>query len=285
MAVANPLPGRSRRRPRAAIPLAGVGFRRQARRHAAVRLALAAALVGVLAWAFVLARSLPQAQSGVLPPGRSAVVVLDLSASIDPQENGAIFETLDRLSRTNDRYGLVLFSDQAYEAWPPGTPAGDLRALLRYYAPARTSGSNAPLTPWSYDFRAGTRISVGLDLALRMLRRDHVRKGGIVLVSDLVDAPLDTRLLEHSLLRMKDSGYAVRVVSLVPGSQDAHFFANVLGKQGKVGGASTLPEPVRHSRPRGSTPTRLVLVAALLLVLLAANEALCGRLTWREAPA
>jgi hypothetical protein len=285
MAVANPLPGRLRRRHRDAIPLPGFGFRRQARRHAVVRLALAAALLVVLLWGFFLARDLPQAQSGVLPPGRSAVVVMDLSASIDPQENGAIYATLNRLSRTNDRYGLVLFSDEAYEAWPPGTPAGDLRALLRYYAPARTSGSSAPLTPWSYNFRAGTRISAGLNLALEMLRRDHVRKGGIVLVSDLVDAPQDSSQLEHSLLRLKQSGYAVRVVSLVPGSEDAHFFANVLGKQAKVGGASALPEPVRHSRPHGSTPTRLIVVAALLLALLAANEMLCGRLTWRRAAA
>jgi hypothetical protein len=112
-----------------------------------------------------------------------------------------------------------------------------------------------------------------------------VKKGGIVLVSDLFDAPQDATRLQRTLLHVEEAGYPVRVVSLVPGSRDARFFANVLGKQAKVGAASSLPEPTRHTAPKGAFPAWLVAAAALLLVLLGANEALCGRLTWGKEPA
>jgi VWA domain-containing protein len=285
MAIARPLPRRLPKPRRDAIPVAGAAFRRQARRHALVRAALAAGLLGALLFAFVLARRLPEGQSGVLPPGSSGVVMLDLSASINSNENAAINETLRKLAGSRDRFGLVLFSDNPYEAMPPGTPALHLGPLLRYYKPSKVEDFSQPLTPWSYGFRGGTRISTAIEMALGMLERDHVRKGGLVLISDLFDAPSDATALQRALLRIQEAKLKVRVVALAPGSSDARFFAQVLGKLGVVGSAASVPERTRHTAARGATPTWLVVVGALLLVLLALNELLCGRLTWRRQPA
>ena len=67
------------------------------------------------------------------------------------------------------RFGLVLFSDTAYEAIPPGTPSEALRPLVRYFTlrPARTEGflPTFPVNPWANSFSAGTKISTGLELA------------------------------------------------------------------------------------------------------------------------
>src|SRR5690349_6205063 len=142
MAVARPLPRRLPRPQRDAIPLAdGNAFRDYARRHAIIRLLLGAALVGVLVLAFAAARRLPAA------PG--------------------------------DGYGLVLFSDDAYEAMPPGMSSAQLEPLMRFYKLPKGRELNPPLTPWSYDFRGGTRISAGMQMALDILRRDHVKKGAL----------------------------------------------------------------------------------------------------------
>jgi von Willebrand factor type A domain len=286
MAVAPPLPRRLPRPHRDAIPLAdGVAFRDHARRHALVRALLAAALVGMLVLAFMAARRLPAAQSGVLPPGRSGVVILDLSASIDPRENAAIHESLRRLAASGDRYGLVLFSDDAYEAMPPGMSSSQLESMLRFYKLPKGRELNPPLTPWSYDFRGGTRISSGMQMALDILRRDRVKRGALILISDLFDAPSDAQNLQHTVQRFYNAGIPMRVVSLAPQATDARFFRNILGPRGIVTGAKALPEPVRHTHQTGARPAWLVAAVALLLLLLALNELLCGRLTWRRQPA
>lgn len=286
MAVARPLPRRLPRRRRDAIPLAdALGFRDHGRRHALLRAALAALLLGLLAFAFVAARQLPSAQSGVLPPGRSGVVVLDLSSSINARENGAIHSALERLSSSGDRYGLVLFSDDAYEALPPGMPARELKPLLQFYEPARGSGEDARATPWSFDFRGGTRISAGLKMALEILQRDQVRKGAIVLISDLFDAASDATALKQTVLRLYDRHVKMRIVALAPGSADARFFRDVLGKQGKVTGAKGLPESAKRAPLTGAFPFWLAVCAGGLILLLGLNELLCARLAWRRAAA
>ena len=63
----------------------------------------------------------------LLPKESNAIVVLDLSASISSDTFNRIGETLDQLAATNGRYGLIVFSDVAYQALPPGTPSAQLR--------------------------------------------------------------------------------------------------------------------------------------------------------------
>jgi hypothetical protein len=64
----------------------------------------------------------------------------------------------------DERFGVVLFSDDAYEALPPGTPARELRPFVRFFAPHPryqhdASGALRPRSPWDQSFSAGTSIS------------------------------------------------------------------------------------------------------------------------------
>ena len=73
--------------------------------------------------------------------------MLDVSASISADTYSRIGATLSSLARSGGRYGLVVFSDQAYEALPPGTPASDLRPLVRYFTLPPAHGGFAPDVP------------------------------------------------------------------------------------------------------------------------------------------
>ena len=84
-------------------------------------------------------------------------------------------------SSTDGRYGLVVFSNVAYEALPPGSPASALRPLIRYFTvptARRRPGAAAPLptNPWTLSFSSGTRISAGLDLAHRILLANRLTR-------------------------------------------------------------------------------------------------------------
>ena len=79
-------------------------------------------------------------------------------------------------------YGLILFSDTAYQALPPNTPARELRAaaaVLRRPAgdSARRAAAGAA-QPWTEAFWAGTRISTGLSLALDVIREERLVASG-----------------------------------------------------------------------------------------------------------
>src|SRR4029453_5626296 len=106
---------------------------------------------------------------------------------------------VEKLMRSGTPTGLVVFSDVAYELLPPGTPVRELQPLLRLLTP---EGGHLPRNPWNTSFTAGTRISTALDLARRMLRRDHVKDGSILLVSDLETAPTDFEDLGHVSSRL-----------------------------------------------------------------------------------
>src|SRR5204862_7929182 len=104
-----------------------------------------------------------------LPAHSAAIVLLDVSASISADTYPRIGATLSSLSRSGGRYGLIVFSDQAYEALPPGTGARDLAPLVRYFTLPPIHGPGAaqtfPVNPWQRVFSAGTKISAGLELA------------------------------------------------------------------------------------------------------------------------
>ena len=78
-----------------------------------------------------------------------------------------------RLIADNASIGLVVFSDVPYELLPPGTPASELRPMLRLLVPPRLG---PPVNPWSITFRAGTKVSAALQLARDMLRRGWDRE-------------------------------------------------------------------------------------------------------------
>ena len=94
-------------------------LRPAARRTAVLRAVLALALVGVLAAAVLVARSIDPRHAPLVPSGTTGMLVLDLSASVYEDAFG---QTIRKLARSGERTGVVAFSDAAYELLPPGTP-------------------------------------------------------------------------------------------------------------------------------------------------------------------
>jgi hypothetical protein len=286
MVTASELAARLPRRRRGAIPLADAGaLAIQLRRTTIVRLVLGAALVALAGVAVWRAADLNPRTVSFLPQNSTTVVVLDQSKSIYAAAYKRIAETLRRLIAADVPVGLVAFSDTAYEMLPPGARGSELKPLLRFYVPTRSGANIDPDTsflasPWDNVFSAGTKISTGLDLAVSILHRDHVRKGTILLLSDLETAGEDQPALAQALITIRrDPGVALKVVPLFPLLEDEKFFASFVPRQDFVR-PSQLSAPVAAGVRRGivaSTPWPLIVVAAVLLLLLAANELFCSR--------
>jgi hypothetical protein len=266
-----------------AIPLADAAeLRRRARPARVLTALLAAVAIGCAVAALLLARS-PRTRT-LVPLGRSAnaVLVLDLSASISADTFSRIAGTLRTLSASSGRFALVVFSDLAYEALPPGTPAADLTPLIRYFAlPAQSASqaeANFPPNPWANTFTGGTSISSGMQLALQIALAQHPRPT-VVLVSDLDDNPGDLTTLEGVLTEDRHDGVPVQVVGLNPAPSDAAFFAAALGRGARITYAPTLAQ----ASPRQTTPFPWALAALSLLaaVVLGLREGWAPRLDWR----
>lgn len=247
-----------------------------ARRTAAFRILLAGGAIALLVGAVATARDLDSRDRGLLPTGTTGVVVLDLSLSILDDHSGIVRGTLQRLVDTNAPLGLVIFSDVPYELLPPGTPANELKPVIRLLRPP---AGGKVVNPWTDAFRAGTRISTALALARDMLEGDKVKNGSILLVSDLETAPDDVPETARVLRSIKRSGTPVRLLALGPSSDARALFGGILGP----GAFHPLADgPVREPEPpdarRRPLPTTLLLLGALFLIALAGHERYAGRL-------
>jgi hypothetical protein len=253
---------------RPSIPIGDIaGLARPGGRTLAVRVVLAAALAGALVAAWFAAQQSGK-RAGLLPRGKSPIVAIDMSWSVSFGDTNALIErTLADLAGSGRRLGLVLFSDIAYEALPPGTPASELRPYLRFFA------KRGVRNPWEDAFSGGTRIWTALDLAHRMLRRDRISNGSVVLVSDLADAPNDRPQLGQTLASFVRESIPIKIVGLDPTPEDAQLFRGALAHGG---GSVTMLEPVQRDGRRGSRPAvfpvALVIVAGSLALLLGLNE-------------
>jgi hypothetical protein len=251
------------------------------RRTTIVRAALAAALVAILAGAIV-ASAHPQAPTlRFLPRGSTGVIVLDLSASISTDTYQRIGQTLRELGSTNGRYGLVVFSDVAYEALPPGTPSAELSKYARYFTlPPTQSGflPQFPVNPWTNSFSGGTRISAGLGLALQLIRNEHVKNPAVILVSDLDDDPGDIQHLAGVALAYRQAAIPVRVVALNPQPKDQQLFARLLERAAVVQQGRLPGERVQTTG--APVPPWLAGLAALAALALGLNEVWGARLVW-----
>lgn len=243
-----------------------------------LRIGLAVALLVTLAAAFLLARS-PRPSDSLLPAGTSPVVVLDLSWSTS-SDYRQIGSTLSRLAASNRRIGLVVFSDAPYEMFPPGTPARELRSLLRFFQGPK---SRRAASPWASSLSGGTRVSAALLLAREVLRREGIANGSIVLVSDLGDAPNDRAALSAAVLGYVRAGIPLRVVGIRPAPADEQFFQGLLGTRPIHPRTGAGPSAAKAA-PSSGLPLALLVAAAVFLVLLAANELACARLRWSEEP-
>ncbi|HZT91374.1 MAG TPA: vWA domain-containing protein [Gaiellaceae bacterium] len=267
------------------IPLADLPeLRRPRLRTALVRALLAVALLALAVGAAV-ASAHPSGRSlRFLAPGSNGIVVLDLSASISSDTYQRIGETLRELAATNGRYGLVVFSDVAYEALPPGTPSAELKPYERFFTLPKALGGflpQFPINPWTNSFSAGTRISAGLGLALDIIRAQHLRHAGVVLVSDLDDDTGDLKSLASVSLAYRQLGIPVKIVALDPEPQNVQLFSRLLAQAVKIQNANLPGERVRRTGP--AVPPWLAGLTAVVALVLAANELWGARLTWRTA--
>jgi hypothetical protein len=240
---------------------------------------LVVAAVALLVLATASARGLDSGKPGVLPEG-SGVLVIDLSLSIGDEDYRDIRRTVRRLIESDGSMGLVIFSDLAYELLPPGTPASELRPLLRYLVPRRATRVDAglPLNPWSESFSAGTRISSALERARDMLVRDKVRNGFVLLLSDLITAPEDVSELARTLGELRRQSLTIRVVPLSPLKAGRTVFEELLGKSALIA-PSELRNPQRAlTKPREELPAGFLVLGGLLFAMLAAHERFAGRL-------
>ncbi len=281
---------RGTRRP--AVPLVdAASLGAAARRTRLVRLSLGLTLVAVLIVAFMLAPREPGRR--FIPADAVGIVVLDLSSSVRPSTYRRIGLELAGLAATRQRIGLVLFSDVAYEALPTGTPASELKPVLRFFLPPESTGpeptgaaASAARSPWEQWFSAGTKISTGLFLAYDMLRNDHVKRGAVVLISDLDDDPNDLAPLAESVAQFAENGIPLKVVALDPTPANAEFFKNLLGS-GDGFREARLPtgaEGQGRVELEGSFPTALFAAALCATALLALGAWWAEPLRW-ERPA
>jgi hypothetical protein len=265
-----------------AIPLADApALRATARRTFAIRISLAALCIGA-AIAFVFVGRHPHTATIVpLPSQADTIVVLDLSASISSDTFSRIGATLAELSRSGRRLGLVVFSDQAYEAFPPGTPAADLAPFVRYFTlptqPTPGFAPSFPDNPWQSTFTGGTRISVGLDLAHQIALAGK-RRATVVLVSDLDDDPGDLPRLASILLAYRRDRVPVRIVGLNPSPADTALYTRLLSPQPVVAEAPTLAEAPPHDTT--PFPWTLVALAGVAAAAFAVRAAFAPRLVW-----
>jgi hypothetical protein len=271
-----------------AIPFADVpSLLPLARRTTLVRAAAAVVLVALALAAVLLGRHPDVRESTVLPKRSNGIVVLDLSASISTDTYARIGASLRELTESAGRYGLVVFSDTAYEAIPPGTPSEALRPLLRYFTLRPVTEGflpTFPVNPWSNAFSAGTKISTGLELARNVIIDEATaEKPAVLLISDLEDDRSDVPKVTSLALAYRRERIPLDIVALNPSPGDEQLYRRLVR-----GWGSYTPARLRDERTetasRGSFPLGLAATALAVALLLGAYELWSARLTWASRP-
>jgi hypothetical protein len=256
----------------ASEPARLVRFRR---RTSVLRVTLAAALVGLLALCLVVARQYDVRHAPLVASGSSGIIVLDLSASVF---EGGFEATVRKLVRTDERAGLVVFSDTAYELLPPGSSGREFQPLLRFFRSSTTGF--LPPNPWDR-FRAGTRISEGLKVARESLQDTGQRGGTLVLLSDLEILPDEVQRLVPVLADLRRDGYEVRIVPLSPRPEQKRLIQQLLGDGSLLpepeSGEESVQAPGEESLTAG-LPWLFLAFGLVLVGVLATNERLLARL-------
>jgi hypothetical protein len=270
-----------------AIPLADApAFAPAAQRTLIIRIVLAALLAAVVVASVLVSRN-PHAQTIVaLPSDSTAIITLDLSASISTDTYSRIGAALSSLARSRGgRFGLVIFSDQAYEALPPGTAGANLDPLVRYFRlPKQSAPGFAPAypkNPWSDNFSGGTKIAAGLTLAHTIATEPGIRRPVVILISDLDDDPDDRARLRRILIAYKRDGIQLDLVELNATPAAIAFIHEYVPKTPVVRAGPLAAGPL--PRNRTPLPWALVTLGALAAVGLAANELWGPRLEWKSA--
>lgn len=262
---------------REAIPTGdGRALRRHIRRTALLRALLALALVVALGYAFTLTRDADARGAQLVPADTTAMLVLDLSASIGDYRR--VGDALRRVAREQEDSGLIVFSDGAYELLPPGSPGRELEPFARFFTP--DANGEYPRNPWDVaEFRGGTSISSGLRAARDAFERDGVSRGSVLLVSDL-DVEADSQEVRREVVALREDGIEIRVIPVGASPRHLAFFEALLGRTAFLAeeGTETPVATPQERRFGGVQPWGFLAAVALVLVLLTANERLLSRL-------
>jgi hypothetical protein len=270
------------------VPLADPSsLDRAARRTRIVRLALASTLIAATVAAFLVAPKSPGRR--FLPADATGIVVLDVSSSVRPETYYRIEQSLATIAASQSRLGLVLFSDVAYEAFPPGTAAQELKPLLRFFAPPtknEPARNELARSPWDQWFSGGTKISNALFLAAHMLQQQHVKRSAVMLISDLADDPTDIARVTDAVLLLEERGVPLEIVGLDPTAANADFWKRLLGTDA-IFREAQLPSGAQargQLEVTGTFPVWLAVLAGLVVALLALNEWWTEPLRWQGRP-
>ncbi len=276
-------------RPEGAIPLAdAAALSPTVRRTRFMRAGVCVALALLLAACLFAAFRLHTRPTSYFANG-GGFVVADFSKSIDPRAYRRMGQLLRTLADSDQRLGLIVFAEDAYEMLPPGTRGDALRPMLRYYQVG--SGADAVLTlgaqetPWTKAFLGGTAIGRALRLAREQLQAQPTSRRSVLLVSDLDDASSDVPIMTEELGHYRDDGIALRVVPLFPSAEDLAFFSGLAGPDTILSGNQITANAKVAERQTavGAFPLWLVLPALTLLLGLAAAELFLRRLEWSTA--
>lgn len=272
---------------RPAIPLADLArLNRPLVRTTVTRLGLLVALAALAAISIWRATQLSANALSVLPHRSSTVLVLDQSKSVYLSGYQEIAGLLDAFAKADAPVGLIVFSDTAYEMLPPGSHGSELRPLIRYYVPTKGGAKSLPSgptfirSPWDRSFSAGTKISGALQLGERLLKREHVGRGTLLLISDLDTADTDLPAFARTLNELRSSPTVdLRILALHPDPGPRRFVERIMGKGPFISGSGFASRHVNPTqRFAAASPVWLVVPALLLIAALAANELLCNRI-------
>ncbi len=113
-----------------------------------------------------------------------------------------------------------------------------------------------------------------------MLKREQVRHGTLLLISDLDTADTDLPALARTLTQLKSSlTVDLRILALHPDPGPRRFVEKIVGKQPFISGSGLAGRHVDTTqRFQAASPLWLVIPALFLLAVLAANELLCSRI-------
>jgi hypothetical protein len=270
-----------------AVPLADAGrLWRLSRRTTVLRALLAVGALALLVALLVGSLTLRTRPTSYFARGGGGIAVVDFSKSIDTRAYRRTAQILRTLADSDQRLGLVAFSDDAYEMLPPGTRGDEVRPMLRFF---ETSGGALSLasrtTPWTSAFLGGTNIGEGLRAARLAFERTHTGPGSVLLVSDLDDSSTDIPLLTEEIGRYRDAGIRLRVAPLFPTPENLALFTGLAGRDAVLGSRELLDNSkvAEHQSVVGAFPTWLFLGGLALLLAVALNERLTRRLEWARA--
>jgi hypothetical protein len=252
------------------------------RRTAILRVLLAVVLVGLLASLVISSLRLKTRPTSYFAEGGGGLAVIDFSKSIDPRSFKRMATILKTLADSDQRLGLVAFSDDAYMMLPPGTRGDEVRPMLRFFSGKEFSSLAAATTPWSAAFLGGTQISNGLKTARLEFEREHAKHGSVLLISDLDDSSTDIPLLTQELTTYRREGLRLRIAPLFPTPENLAFFTSLAGPDSVLGTRELLDNSkvAEHQSVVGSFPKWLFFGGALVLLGVGLNERLTRRLEW-----